>query len=181
MKKKILTTLALIVCAVLLVVGSVAGTIAYLTSQATVNNTFTVGDVKITMDEANAAGEGRVASNEYKLIPGKTYENDLTIYVDADSEDCYIFVKLPANTNITYNLATDWTLLEGDVYYYNTKVSTNDEVAEVDVVTSFKVANDATAATLANVTTQISFVGYAVQSEGFTSAADAWAASGFGN
>ena len=45
MNKKILKVLAVAVCAVLLVVGSVAGTMAYLTSTAEITNTFTVGNV----------------------------------------------------------------------------------------------------------------------------------------
>ena len=41
-------------CALLLVAAGVFGTLAYLTGTDTVNNTFTVGNVKITLDEANA-------------------------------------------------------------------------------------------------------------------------------
>ena len=45
--------LLLTLCAVLLVAASVLGTAAYLTSTESVTNTFSVGQVKITMDEAN--------------------------------------------------------------------------------------------------------------------------------
>ena len=41
--------LLLTLCAVLLVAALVLGTMAYLTSQAEVMNTFSVGQVKITM------------------------------------------------------------------------------------------------------------------------------------
>ena len=44
--------LLLTLCAVLLVAASVMGTMAYLTSTDKVENTFTVGNVKITLDEA---------------------------------------------------------------------------------------------------------------------------------
>ena len=44
--------LVLTLCAVLLVVATVMGTMAYLTSTDTVTNTFTVGKVAITLDEA---------------------------------------------------------------------------------------------------------------------------------
>ena len=47
-KKAMLMTL----CAIILVVATVFGTMAYLTSTDEVNNTFTVGNVKITLDEA---------------------------------------------------------------------------------------------------------------------------------
>ena len=45
--------LLLILCAMLLLIASALGTVAYLTVQDTVTNTFSVGQVKITMDEAN--------------------------------------------------------------------------------------------------------------------------------
>ena len=65
----------LTVCAVLLIASAAFGTIAYLTDQETVTNTFTVGKVVITLDETDVdtAGvkesETRVKANEYHLIP----------------------------------------------------------------------------------------------------------------
>ena len=110
--KKAKKILALLLCAVLLVGASIAGTMAYLTSQATVTNTFSVGSVNITMDEASvdvygkqlykAAEEGKEAEKAdrdtdgvaYKLIPGHEYIKDPTIHVTAGSEPCYVFVKV---------------------------------------------------------------------------------------
>ena len=51
-------------CAVLLVVASVLGTMAYLTSSETVTNTFTVGNVKITLDEAKVNLDGTYVTNK---------------------------------------------------------------------------------------------------------------------
>ena len=42
--------LLLAACAVLLVVATIFGTVAYLTDKDTVNNTFTVGKVDIKLD-----------------------------------------------------------------------------------------------------------------------------------
>ena len=75
-------TLTVVIALVLVVVMSVAGTVAYLTSTKTVTNTFTVGKVEITLDETDVDvygskdGETRVAENTYKLIPGHTYTKD---------------------------------------------------------------------------------------------------------
>ena len=84
--------LLLTLCAVLLVTASVLGTMAYLTSTDEVQNTFTVGQVKITLDEAKVTTDGepvegaaRVTENSYKLMPGHTYTKDPTIHVDAAS------------------------------------------------------------------------------------------------
>ena len=94
-------TLTVLLALVLVIAMSVAGTMAYLTSTDSVTNTFTVGNVKITLDEAKASEYGvadntvaRVQKNEYKLIPGHSYTKDPTIHVDANSEDCYLFVKV---------------------------------------------------------------------------------------
>lgn len=101
--------LLLTLCAVLLVTASVLGTMAFLTSTASVENTFTVGSVKITLDEAKVTTDGkpvegvaRVAGNSYKLMPGHTYTKDPTIHVDAASEDCFIRAK------VTLTNAKEW-------------------------------------------------------------------------
>ena len=84
-------------CAVLLVAASVMGTLAYLTSEDTVTNTFTVGKVAITLDEAKVNADGtpvangdRVRTNEYKLMPGHTYTKDPMVTVLKGSEKCYV-------------------------------------------------------------------------------------------
>ena len=54
--------LLLTLCAVLLVAASVMGTMAYLTSTDKVENTFTVGNVTITLDEAKVNTDGTPAA-----------------------------------------------------------------------------------------------------------------------
>ena len=89
--------LLLTFCAVLLVVASVLGTIAYLTANDKVTNTFTVGQVAIKLDEAKVTEDGkavtsaeRVKENRYKLLPGHTYAKDPTVTVLKGSESSYI-------------------------------------------------------------------------------------------
>lgn len=92
-KKKAFLT---VMCAMMLVAASVAGTMAYLTSGDTVKNTFTVGNVQIKLDEAKVKEDGtvvgtdRVKENTYKLIPGHTYHKDPTVTVLKGSESSYI-------------------------------------------------------------------------------------------
>lgn len=94
-KKKVFVT---VLCAVLLVVASVLGTMAYLTSEDEVVNTFTVGNVQIKLDEAKANTDGslvdngvtRVKANSYKLIPGHTYNKDPMVTVLEGSESSYV-------------------------------------------------------------------------------------------
>lgn len=89
--------LLVVACALLLVAASVFGTMAYLTSTDTVTNTFTVGKVNITLDEAKVDQNGtvvtpaeRVKANSYKLLPGHTYTKDPTVTVKKGSESSYI-------------------------------------------------------------------------------------------
>ncbi|MGM9546895.1 MAG: SipW-dependent-type signal peptide-containing protein [Oscillospiraceae bacterium] len=84
--------LLLSLCAVLLVVASVMGTMAYLTSSDTVTNTFTVGKVEIKLDETDVTNPTgpRVQANSYKLLPGLTYTKDPTVTVKAGSEPSYV-------------------------------------------------------------------------------------------
>lgn len=91
----------MVVCAMLLVAASVMGTLAYLTSQDSVTNTFSIGKVKITLDEAKANADGslvpnadRVKGNDYKLMPGHTYNKDPQVHVKADSEPSYIRMRV---------------------------------------------------------------------------------------
>ena len=95
----------LVICLSLVTVitVSVMGTLAYLTDQQTVVNTFTVGQVYIAVDEAKANtdgtkdGEERVTANEYHLIPGQTYIKDPTMTVKADSEEAYVRMLVSIN------------------------------------------------------------------------------------
>ena len=93
-KKKVFVT---VLCAVLLVAASVLGTMAYLTSNDEVVNTFTVGNVQIKLDEAKANPDGslvanadRVKANSYKLLPGHTYNKDPMVTVLKGSESSYV-------------------------------------------------------------------------------------------
>ena len=111
--------LALFLSAVLLVVTTVFTTMAFLTSTDEVTNTFTVGKVKITLDEAKVDEYGnlldadgkvwedgktlanRVTGNGYKLIPGHMYVKDPTVTVVEESEQCYVRMLVTvSNVNV---------------------------------------------------------------------------------
>lgn len=111
MKKSMLRKVLLLACsAVLLVCLSVGATLAYLTSQTEeVKNTFTVGKVAITLDEAaieedektgnwvEDSDATRVKTNAYHLMPGLTYAKDPTVTVIADSEPSYVRILVTIN------------------------------------------------------------------------------------
>lgn len=187
-KKK---TLMLLVCAVLLVVGSVMGTMAYLTSTTgPVTNTFTVGDVAITLDEAKVneygdavADADRVTVNEYKLIPGHEYTKDPTIHVTEGSETSYVFAEvsnglaaIEADTTIEKQMgANGWIKLDGNVYYYNKTVDAREDAVDLLVFSNFTLTDNAEVADYGDA--EITIKGYAVQADGFDTAAEAWEAA----
>ena len=73
---------AILLCVTLVALAAIGATFAYLTSTATVNNTFTMGNVKITLDETNVNDpEGdRVTSNEYNVYPGAVVTKDPIVH-----------------------------------------------------------------------------------------------------
>ena len=105
MKKKILVACLCVALAVLTIAGT---TLAYLTSTAEVKNTFTVGNVSITLDEIDTdemgnpvENAGRVKENAYKLIPGHTYTKDPMVTVLKGSEKSYI------KMTVTFSMAKE--------------------------------------------------------------------------
>ncbi len=186
-KKKVFLT---VLSAVVLVVGSVLGTMAYLTSKTdTVTNTFTAGNVNITLDEAKVdetgvpvEGAARVKANDYKLIPGHNYTKDPTVHVTTGSEESWLFVKVvdqiagieDDDTVAAQMAAKGWTAVAGatNVYAYKTTVNAEEDIKVFD---TFKVKSDAAVADYAGKT--ITVEAYAVQADGFETAAEAWNAA----
>lgn len=190
--------LLLTFCAVLLVVASVLGTIAYLTANDKVTNTFTVGQVAINLDEAKVNPDGtrvegvaRVKENSYKLLPGHEYTKDPTVHVNAVSENSWIFVKVEngiaayeANITKDYKQIADqitengWTALDGVANVYYKSYAQNATGADLVVFNNFKVSDTAnTVGGWANITekrTKVIVNAYAIQADGFDTAKEAW-------
>ncbi|MBQ3256981.1 MAG: hypothetical protein IJA67_06185 [Oscillospiraceae bacterium] len=209
--KKFKKALALLLCAVLLVAGSVAGTLAYLQAKSdVVQNTFTVGDVKIKLDEAKVdlygeevAGAERVMKNDYKLLPGHTYVKDPTVTVEAKSEDCYVRVFVTVsdisklkevfptfvNTSGMFMLenlvngwdGSKWACVGYEKGKYEFRYHKVVEYSETPVkleplFTHVEIPGTVSNTDLAKLQNlEIDVVAEAIQADGFSSAADAWA------
>lgn len=171
MKKK---TLVLVLALTLLVAGVVGGTLAWLTDQtAEVKNTFTVGDINIGLTET---------TTDYKMVPGNTIAKDPTVTVKANSEACWLFVKVTESANlddfITYAIATGWTELEAGVYYREVPASAADQTFSVLAGDAVTVKSDVTRAMLETAKTDaptLTFKAYAIQKDHFATADAAWA------
>ena len=184
--KKILTMMGVIALTAAIAIG---GTLAYLTSTAEVKNTFTVGKVAITLDEADVDVYGapienaaRVRANEYKLIPGHEYTKDPTVHFAAGSEASWLFVKvengiaaIEADTTIADQITTNgWAALTGVDGVYYKQVGANNTAAAIDypVFGTFKLDGEADVSNYENA--EVKVTAYAIQADGFTDAADAW-------
>lgn len=173
MKKK---TLALVLALTLLVAGVVGGTLAWLTDQtAEVKNTFTVGNINIGLTETTA---------DYKMVPGNTIAKDPTVTVKANSEACWLFVKVTESTDlkdfITYAIAEGWTALPGvdGVYYREVPASAADQTFSVLAGDAVTVKSDVTRTMLETAKTDaptLTFKAYAIQKDHFATADAAWA------
>lgn len=214
--KKTRKILAMAACAILLVCISVGATVAYLTSTDTVTNTFTVGNIKITLDEAKVDTNGkaltgekaeRVKENSYHLYPGHEYDKDPTVHVDADAENCYLFVKVEngiaalESKAISYKsiaaqmTENGWVALEGvtNVYYKadadgnpvlvnkgkNYPVFSGFTIDEKAETNKTVVNAETKEETLVYQNAQIIINAYAIQADGFTTAKAAWEAGNF--
>lgn len=206
MKKSI----ALVMMAVLLVAASVMGTLAFLTSTDTVTNTFTVGKVAIKLDEAKANTDGslvadavRVKANNYKLLPGHTYNKDPMVTVLKGSEPSYIKMTVtfsnaneldaifaPTGADLTsifngYD-AANW-IAKGNTkdatantrtyeFWYKEAVGAPDGDVALDALfDSITVPGEITQKQLETIADMtITVNAYAIQADGSTDAADAW-------
>lgn len=95
MKKKTILVAAIAVMLVAALV--VGGTLAYFTDKSDAKvNTFTMGNVGIDLTET-----AWDADADHTLVPGKFYDKNPTITVDADSQDAYVFLKLDLNKYVS--------------------------------------------------------------------------------
>lgn len=176
MKKKVLS----IVAVVLVLCCAIGGTLAWLTDKtASVKNTFTVGDINIELTET---------TTNYKMVPGNTISKDPKVTVKANSEKCWLFVKVDKSSNYgdfleVYQMAAGWTALDGQdgVYYQVVDASTANQVFEVLNNNQVTVKDTVTKAQMEGIKDNtiaaptLTFTAYAVQHDNVATAADAWA------
>lgn len=147
--------LALMLSMMLVFGCAVGGTVAWLTATTdNVVNTFTVGNINIELaetpvDEYGVKAAGAVLTvgqdNTYKMIPGSVYPKDPTVTVKADSEACYLFIKVVESANfdtfMTYSINTaenEWKALDGQagVYYREVNAATAKAGKEYNILGS---------------------------------------------
>lgn len=100
MKKKIVALCLIIALAATAVIG---GTLAYFSDETeVVNNTFTVGQVGLSIaedvtavpDKGYLAGTAIDGGAKYDIMPGNKYAKNVSITMDDNSQEAYVFVEL---------------------------------------------------------------------------------------
>lgn len=179
--------IAALIAAIVLVIGCTAGgTVAWLVSKPKpIVNVFTVGNINATLTET---------AKEFKIVPGVNIAKDPVATVTANSEDCYLFVKLTeknwptftekdsSTRKVEYKIKDDWTKLEDGVYYHVvTKQDTDqsfhvlkDDLVTVSNTLTKEEANEMDLAIKKTGAPELTVAVYAVQKVGMASAADAW-------
>ena len=172
MKKKAtiaVTALLLVLC------FAIGGTLAWLKAETKpVVNTFTYGDINIDLSESE--------NLNLKMIPGNDITKDPKVTVEANSEACWLFVKVEKSDNYAdylanYTIADGWNELDGvaGVYYREVDAATAKDGTSYQVLAEDKVTvlDEVTKSMMEDIKngtkTQptLTFTAYAVQLDGF--------------
>jgi hypothetical protein len=180
MKKAIIIIAAVIV----VLAAGITSTIAWITSTTgPLDNKFTIGDVNITLTEPDFVQNS-------KLVPGKTIKKDPKVTVKANSEPCYVFVKIETTADLAacvgYTVDPAWTPLTGHtgVYWQTAESKASDADLPVLANNQITVSGSITKADLAKIDVSadsMKITAYAIQQNYLTSggtavtdAAGAW-------
>lgn len=113
--------LVLALAIVITLACAVGGTLAWLVSASDpVVNTFTYGDINITLTETDnkVDGDNDANTNKYKMMPGESITKDPKVTVIKGSEACWLFVKLDKSTNFVdfmeYTMEDGWVQLKDE-------------------------------------------------------------------
>ena len=197
LNKKIIAMLSVFIMLALVVIGSsVSGTVAWLVSKSeSTVSTFTLGDINITLAESD------FGSQPIKIIPGIDIKKDPKVTVMANSEACWLFVKVEESNwpefeeangtrKVSYSVNNGWNALEKNPGVYFREVSAEDAQKGIDYTVLadnescpsgvIKVSQELTKAEINSIISSgnqpsLTFTAYAVQRAGIDTADAAWA------
>lgn len=199
--RRIVLTVALVLVVAL---ASIGGTLAWLVDEtAPLVNTFTTSDVDIELTETwNAKSDSSKQENDIwqgKLVPGTNLTKDPKVTVKADSEACWLFVKVEekgwpdvkeidgTTLKVNYSIATDWTQGTGtgeggngvptNVWYREVNASNADQEFYILTDDKVTVSSTLTKTEMNDITDNftLTFTAYAIQKENISDVKTAWA------
>lgn len=176
-------TLIAVVSTVLICCCVFGGTLAWLMDKTeSITNTFTVGNVDITLTETGATDNAQ----SFKMVPGSDIAKDPKVTVEAGSEECYVFIKIEKANDfdnyMTYTIADGWTAVAGADGVYSRLVKTDEMGTPISVLKDDKVTvkNTVTKDMMDDINDNtvdaptLTFTAYAVQKANVDNAAAAW-------
>ena len=198
LNKKIIAMLSVFIMLAMVVIGrSVSGTVAWLVSKSeSTVSTFTLGDINITLTESD------FGSQPIKIIPGIDIKKDPKVTVMANSEACWLFVKVEERNwpdfkeadgttrKVSYSVNDGWSALENNPGVYFREVSAEDAQKSIDYTVLagnescpsgvIKVSQELTKEEINSIDysakqPSLTFTAYAVQRAGIDTADAAWA------
>ena len=119
LKKK---SLIMLVCALMIISSVAFGTIAYLTDRAGVTNHFTIGNVKIVVDETKVDENGNPVQNPSDTADGDPYQR-------TEEENTY-----PLSPNSEYVKDPTMTVVSGSKQSYVRMVVTISNAKEIEAI-----------------------------------------------
>ena len=145
MKKKITLVATSVLLVAALVIG---GTLAYFTDTEEATNTFTVGNVDITLTEPNWNSSGSTDAPE--AYPGEALAKDPTV-TNVGANPCFVAIKVEwptvsgITTPVTYRtdyvngkLGDNWVLYKNvnnySLFYYNIALGCDDATKTTDAL-----------------------------------------------
>lgn len=195
-KKTVSTKVVVLLLAIVLVIGCVAGgTLAWLiTSTDPVENTFVAGEI------GNLALNETDADKQFTIVPGVDISKDPTVTFDGNNVPAYLFVQVSydgwtisedgktftigsGDKEMTWDIADGWTKLENGVYYQIVEAD-----ADTQATRSYGIIKDNTITVESGITKDdlakdsegnnaytksLTFTAYAIQQEGHTGTTDA--------
>ena len=187
--------LFVLMLALVLVLGcAVGGTVAWLVAKTDpVVNTFTYGDINITLTETTG--------DDYKIIPGVDIGKDPKVTVMANSEACWLFVRVEEGSwpefkekngtrKVSYSVNDGWIPLKNNPGVYFREVSAEDAQKGINYTVLagdescssgvIKVSQELTKEEINSINysanqPSLTFTAYAVQRAGIDTADAAWA------
>lgn len=160
---------------------AIGGTLAWLTATDDVTNTFTVGNVDLTVSETT--GTDTSDGKNYTILPGVEFEKDPTITVTG--VESYVFVKITqtpdADTGLyvepteisdgwesVYTNTDDSTKVKTTIYRYTATVTGGDTGTALDVFEKAILSSEYEAPETDEdgFTADIKIEGYAIQADG---------------
>lgn len=174
MKKTLITVLV----TVLVCFGIVGTTYAWLVAKtAPLKNTFTAGNINITLSEST--------STNRKMVPGAQLEENPKVTVKANSEDCWLFIRLDKSQNfdtfLSFEMEEGWTAVGGErgIYYREVFLNENTDQEFFILKDNLVKANDTTTKQQYDALGELDYplltlTAYAVQKKGFDTVSAAW-------